>query len=115
MVDEGHGGPAVQGKNAPLDLAHLERQTMGDESLRRDVLALFAEQMRDVRADLAKADEGERRQLAHRLAGSARAVGAFALAEGASRLEAAPLSDAATKRLLELIEEAAAFIVRHVR
>jgi|HigsolmetaAR202D_1030399.scaffolds.fasta_scaffold01289_2 FOG: HPt domain len=115
MMDEGYGGPAVEGKKAPLDLAHLERQTMGDESLRRDVMALFDEQMNAVRAGLAEADEDERRQLAHRLAGSARALGAFALAEGASRLEAAPSSDAAAKRLLELIEETAAFIARHVR
>jgi HPt (histidine-containing phosphotransfer) domain-containing protein len=73
-----------------LDLAHLARQTFGDRSLEREVLALFEQQC--VRLLPIIAGEGEpveRADAAHTLKGAARAVGAWRLASLAETLETA--------------------------
>ncbi|MCO0638060.1 Hpt domain-containing protein, partial [Lutimaribacter sp. EGI FJ00014] len=88
---------------------HLARQTQGDAGLQREVLQLFLAQAASARGELANADAKARRHLAHCLVGSARAVGAFALADGAAELEAAPHSGALVDRLVSLIEEVQAF------
>jgi HPt (histidine-containing phosphotransfer) domain-containing protein len=73
---------------APLDIAHLERQTMGDVSLQREVLGLFAEHAART-MDLVKAAESlkERREAAHALVGAARGIGAFEVAAKAASIE----------------------------
>ena len=73
---------------APLDLVHLSRRTLGDRTLEREVLSLFVRQC-DVYLDrLHRARDGEaRRCAAHALAGSAQAVGAFAVAREAFAVE----------------------------
>jgi len=65
----------------PIDLVHLSRQTFGSKDLEKEVLSLFLshsrqclERMRQSETDDAFADA------AHSIKGSARAVGAFALA-----------------------------------
>jgi HPt (histidine-containing phosphotransfer) domain-containing protein len=73
-----------------LDGAHLDRQTMGDAELRREVLALADAQFAELLPLLERATEAERPALAHRLKGAARAVGAMALGNVAAKLEAAP-------------------------
>ena len=74
--------------NNPLDLDHLARMTLGDAELEREVLAMFAEQSQRLVSAMAAlpADAGA---LAHKLKGSARGIGAFAVAEAAAELEAA--------------------------
>lgn len=94
----------------PLDLAHLARQTLGDEALEREVLRLFAEQAEDLRARIATAGDEERRRLAHRLTGAARGIGAFRLAECAAQLEVDAAATATVDRLLLLIDDALAVV-----
>jgi HPt (histidine-containing phosphotransfer) domain-containing protein len=70
----------------PIDDAHLARMTLGDRALEREVLTLFAAQSAGLMATLSSwpADAAA---LAHTLKGSARAIGAFAVAEAAADLE----------------------------
>jgi HPt (histidine-containing phosphotransfer) domain-containing protein len=71
----------------PIDLTHLQRMTLGDNSLEREVLEMFSAQsarLLDTLADL----PADAAALAHTLKGSARAIGAFAVADAAAHLEA---------------------------
>lgn len=81
----------------PIDLVHLVRQTLGDRSLEREILQLFTAQARTILAHLGAAETGRSRmELAHTLKGSARAVGAWRVAEQAEQCELA--CDAADDR-----------------
>jgi HPt (histidine-containing phosphotransfer) domain-containing protein len=78
--------PPLAPDDGPIDAAHLSRMTLGDSGLEREVLAMFSAQsvrLLDTLASLPK-DSGA---VAHTLKGSARAIGAFAVAEAAARLE----------------------------
>ena len=97
-------------RSRPIDLTHLSKQTMGDRDLERDVLGLFAEQAQTVRKQIGKAEIKERLFLAHALKGSARGVGAFAIAECACAIENSPTDRLVVKRLVRLIDEACDFI-----
>ncbi len=97
-------------RSRPIDLTHLSKQTMGDRDLERDVLGLFAEQVKTVRKQIGKAEIKERLFLAHALKGSARGVGAFAIAECACAIENSPTDRLVVKRLVRLIDEACDFI-----
>jgi HPt (histidine-containing phosphotransfer) domain-containing protein len=72
-----------------LDLSHLAAQTGGDHALQREILTLFVRQSREIlvllRDDAALPQA--RADLAHKLKGSARTVGAFGLAEEAEAVE----------------------------
>jgi HPt (histidine-containing phosphotransfer) domain-containing protein len=94
----------------PVDLGHLARQTMGDRDLEREVLALFVQQSLTVRDQITDADARQRVLLAHGLKGSARAIGAFAVADCAAIIEKQPEDVRALKRLGTLIEEVRDFI-----
>lgn len=73
-----------------IDLVHLARQTLGDRSLETEILALFVRQSEGLCARIAgAAGEQARRDLAHTLKGSARAVGAWRVAAAAEEIEAA--------------------------
>ena len=98
----------------PLDFAHLSRQTMGDEELKREVLELFLTQAVAAQTELAGINGEARRSLAHRLVGAARAVGAFAVADCAAELEAAPNSAELAERLPRLIDEMRLFVLGHM-
>ena len=72
---------------APIDFTHLRKMTLGDDSLEREVLGMFSAQssrLLDALANL-PADSAA---LAHTLKGSARAIGAFEVADAAAYLEA---------------------------
>jgi HPt (histidine-containing phosphotransfer) domain-containing protein len=79
--------PPLVPDDGPIDFEHLKRMTLGDAGLEQEVLAMFAAQSAKLMAALAAvpADAGA---LAHTLKGSARAIGAFGVAEAATRLEA---------------------------
>jgi HPt (histidine-containing phosphotransfer) domain-containing protein len=80
--------PPLAPDDGPIDIEHLQRMTLGDESLEREVLAMFSAQaVRLVGALAALPAEGG--TLAHTLKGSARAIGAFRVADAASGLESA--------------------------
>ncbi len=80
--------PPLAPDDGPIDLEHLRRMTLGDAGLEREVLAMFAAQTVKLIGALI-ALPAEAGALAHTLKGSARAIGAFAVADAASRLEAA--------------------------
>lgn len=92
-----------------IDVGHLNRQTMGDRSLEREVLELFRRQARILlfRFD-ALTNPAERADVAHTLKGSARGVGASRVAFAAEELERAATSGESTgKALAELAESVA--------
>lgn len=94
----------------PVDMAHLARQTMDDRALEQEVLALFVQQALSVRDKILDADAKERVLLAHSLKGSARGIGAFAVAECAAAIEKQPEDARTLKKLGILIEEVRDFI-----
>lgn len=72
----------------PIDLVHLARQTLGDRDLEREILNLFTVQARALLVRIGTAETlQERGDLAHTLKGSARAVGAWAVADAAELSE----------------------------
>jgi HPt (histidine-containing phosphotransfer) domain-containing protein len=92
--------PPLAPDDGPIDSAHLDRMTLGDAGLEREVLAMFSGQavgLIDRLATAAKSSETrsqdarsqETLALAHTLKGSARAIGAFRVADAAEGLEAA--------------------------
>ena len=79
--------PPLAPDDGPIDFEHLKRMTLGDAGLEQEVLAMFAAQSAKLMAELATVP-ADAPALAHTLKGSARAIGAFAVAEAAARLEA---------------------------
>ena len=105
-------GGASGGKNmasAPIDTAHLAQQTMNDAELQREVLLIFIDQLADARQGIPAAEGEDRKRLAHKLKGAARAVGAFALSDCAERLMLQPDDAQALKQLDNLADEAGRF------
>ena len=88
--------PPYSAAGPPIDLDHLREVTLGDPALEREVLRLFVDQTAALMRTLA-ALPADAAHLAHTLKGSARAVGAFGVADAAAALEAA-LGDAARAR-----------------
>ena len=80
--------PSLSGAAAPIDLDHLHKMTLSDSALEREVLLLFVEQTADLMRALTSLPDNAA-VLAHTLKGSARAIGAFRVAEAAGALEAA--------------------------
>jgi len=80
--------PPLVPDDGPIDIAHLRRMTLGDASLEREVLAMFSAQAVGLVGALATlpSDAGV---LTHTLKGSARAIGAFGVADAAACLEVA--------------------------
>jgi HPt (histidine-containing phosphotransfer) domain-containing protein len=74
---------------APLDVPHLRSLTLSDPQLEREVLGLFSDQAATALRGILNAEGPEpRREAAHRLAGAAKAIGAWDLAAVASEIEA---------------------------
>jgi HPt (histidine-containing phosphotransfer) domain-containing protein len=99
--------------SAPLDRVYLSRQTFGDRKLEREVLDLFRTQSPIYLGRVKAArSNSEWREAVHTLKGSARAVGAWRIAEAAERAELGnPPSRAASIAQLESsVLEANAFI-----
>jgi len=100
---------AKRRSEAPIDHVHLARYTFGNRALEIEVLQLFAEQAPEYLDSLRHAaTEKAWRDAAHTLKGSARAVGAFRVAERAERAEAlrATPDAAARSRALQALEDA---------
>jgi HPt (histidine-containing phosphotransfer) domain-containing protein len=75
----------------PIDLVLLARQSLGDQNLELELLEMFQRQAARIIAQLTQAaseDYKGRADLAHRLKGSALAVGARRVAQAAGRFEA---------------------------
>ncbi len=81
--------PPLVPDDAPLDLAHLDRMTFGDDALQREVLALFAAQSAVLMPRLV-AHSDDAADLAHTIKGSAKAIGAHGVSEAAEAFEVSP-------------------------
>lgn len=92
-----HSAKEFDTGSAVFELGHLQRYTLGDKALQSEVLGLFREQIASsllvLRESSARDDSMTWRMAAHTLKGSARAVGAFRLAEAVELAE----SDHATR------------------
>ena len=94
-VDAVVSPPLVPG-DRPIDLNHLSRMTLGDRALEREVLGLFERQIGLLMERIEAAAPPVAAAAAHTLKGSARGIGAFALAQAAGSVEeAAAAGDAA--------------------
>ena len=101
-----------------IDLVHLARQTLGDCELEAELLGLFERQagqiLRQISAASTGAERGFRRDLAHTLKGSARAVGADRVAAAADEYEAL-LSSSVTEEAIAAAREVLAGAVEEAR
>lgn len=80
--------PPLAPGGGPIDFDHLRRMTLGDPAIEQEVLAMFSAQTVTLLHKLA-ALPADSSILAHTLKGSARAIGAFGVADAAARLETA--------------------------
>lgn len=107
--------PLVPG-DRPIDLVHLSHMTLGDRALERDVLFLFQRQIKILMERIETGAGPVAAAAAHTLIGSARGVGAFALARAAAEVEDAAIRgdaagrEAGTDRLRGAIRDANAEI-----
>jgi HPt (histidine-containing phosphotransfer) domain-containing protein len=88
-----------------IDEAHLERMTLGDRALQREVLTMFSAQATRL-VGLLSTWPADAAALAHTLKGSARAIGAFAVADAASDFEDALRSGGDAAELLATLDAA---------
>ena len=99
--------PPLAPGGGPIDYEHLQRMTLGDAGIEQEVLTMFsAQSAKLVQALMTQpSDAGAQ---AHTLKGSARAIGAFAVADAAERLEAVVASGADPATALAWLGEAVA-------
>src|ERR1700722_13461535 len=83
MTEHGRAADGV------LDEHHLRQMTLGDQSLEREVLQVFARQITLMLKRIARAEPPHAAAAAHTLKGSARGLGAWRVAEAAEQLEQA--------------------------
>ena len=96
--------PALAPAGEPIDLDHLSRMTLGERSLEREVLALFDRQADILLERMNSAAPAGGATLAHTLKGSARGIGAWAVASAAEAVEQA--SPTALKSAVAALGEA---------
>ena len=82
-----HAGCAAIVDEAILDEQHLQRMTLGDRGLEREVLQIFVRQSAIMLGRIADAKPEMVAAAAHTLTGSARGIGAWRVARAAERLE----------------------------
>lgn len=99
----------------PIDLVHLERQTMGDKALEIEILQLFARSARSLLQDLAHADDVGMKAIAHRLKGAADAVGAFSVSAAAEAIENGSRDGASLAKVATAIINTENFILKLCR
>jgi HPt (histidine-containing phosphotransfer) domain-containing protein len=97
--------PPLVPDDGPIDIVHLRRMTLGDAALEREVLTMFSAQASRLVKGLA-AMASDAPALAHTLKGSARAIGAFAVADAAAHLETLIRSGGQTAEALSELDDA---------
>lgn len=97
--------PQSEPKPLTIDEDHLGRMTLGDRSLEREVLEIFARQAMLTLKRVAAAKPASAAAAAHTLKGSARGIGAWRVAHAAERLEQAAAGDANEEALQAAIAE----------
>jgi HPt (histidine-containing phosphotransfer) domain-containing protein len=88
-----------------IDEDHLGRMTLGDRSLEREVLEIFARQTTLTLDRIAGADPARAAAAAHTLKGSACGIGAWRVAHAAERLEQAAADESPDGAMHEAIAE----------
>lgn len=81
--------PPLAPSEPVIDLEHLSRMTLGEHDLEREVLGLFDQQAVMLLARMAREEPRVVGAFAHTLAGSARRIGAWKVAEAAAAVERA--------------------------
>ena len=81
--------PPLAPGDAAIDLDHLSRMTLGERSLEREVLALFARQSELLMQRMDVANPANAAAAGHTLKGSALSVGAWRVARAAEAVEQA--------------------------
>lgn len=119
-LNNAHEAPDnFQGSNVaakrPIDLAHLANQTQGDKNLEIEILQLFARQARQSVREIAAGDAEKARIEAHRLTGSALAVGAVHVAEAAAKIEELGIDKSRLETVCSAVIEAENFICGLIR
>ena len=87
LADETHEPAAIS--RQVIDSKHLERITLGDHRLEREVLQIFVRQSAMMLERISSAEPGILGMAAHTLSGSARGIGAWRVAGAAEKLERA--------------------------
>jgi HPt (histidine-containing phosphotransfer) domain-containing protein len=95
----------------PIDLDHLSAQTGGDRTLERQILLLFMDDSAAQVARLRAAEGDDRRSIAHRLMGSARAIGATEVARCAAAIET---GGGGIDALAAAVDDARRFLQEHL-
>ena len=118
-LDETISSPSLVPLAAPIDREHLARMTLGDESLEREVLALFDRQADMLLPRIRQGAPAMAAASAHTLKGSAVGIGAFKVARAVEEVERAQgleIRDAeigaAVDTLAAMLDEAKAEIAR---
>jgi len=86
--------PSIAPIEQPIDLGHLQRMTLGERSLEREVLQLFARQADMLMTRMRNAKPAVAAAAAHTLKGSARGIGAWRVAAAAEAVERAGSGEA---------------------
>lgn len=112
--------PPLQPIDQPIDLAHLERMTLGEASLEREVLQLFGRQAEMLLTRMQTAAPAVVAAAAHTLKGSARGIGAWQVADAAEKVELAtsvaqPEIRAAVARVCTALDDVSAVIAELLR
>ncbi len=106
--------PGQEEEQVTIDEVHLQRMTLGDRSLEREVLEIFARQTILTLERIAGAGPARAAAAAHILKGSARGIGAWRVAQAAERLEQAAAGEGDERAMRAAIAEleAASFEAR---
>ncbi|MCP8893600.1 Hpt domain-containing protein [Shinella daejeonensis] len=110
-----NGGGSGQFSERPIDFEHIARQTLGDKALELEVLQLFARQARASMKELSGSSGAARAAAAHRLKGSAQAVGAGRVSQAAQALEDQPDDAGTLSATAAAVIEAENFILKLCR
>jgi HPt (histidine-containing phosphotransfer) domain-containing protein len=96
---------------AAVDYAHLRTQAADSEDVMREVLQMFVDQTGEILSALETASDAKTwKELTHLLKGSARGVGAFAVADAAAAAELAILDRSTLHPLRTAIEQASRYV-----
>ena len=97
-----------------VDYEHLKNQAAGNLPVMREVLDLFVVHTEQVIGELERAADAKAwKQWTHTLKGSARGVGAFAVADAAADAEHHSMDKSRIAPIRAAFEEARAFISNH--
>lgn len=88
-----------------IDETHLERMTLGDRRLEREVLELFVRQTTIMLGRIVGADPAMAAASAHTLKGSARGIGAWRVARAAEMVESAVAGEGGAAAMDEAVTE----------